>query len=368
MQTTTQQQTTNVNGASPPKQAQSWKIYTLADAYVPRPPVQYLIENIIELPSLNVVYGAPSSLKSFILADMAVCIAMDKVWLPSQPLYSPNSPPSNQQKCKPKSVTQSAILWVDFDNGLRRTHERFDMLGKAHNAPETTPIFYTSMANPPLMMNDQKSVTYLVGWIKATQAKLVIIDNLGTVLGAKVDENSADMVLVMFNLRKVVEESGAAIIVIHHQRKANGFKVRAGETLRGHSSIEAALDLALLIEREPGSKEIRIQSTKSRGIDVKPFGAIFNHHKDANDIDHAQFYGVFIEDVNSDDAIERGILDVVTSNSPAGIRQKDLVEEVRNVLDNPGIHRIKRLITGLITKGQIDEIPGKGKTVLYVIV
>lgn len=352
----------NVNGSTP----KGWKIYTLSDAYTPRSPVQYLIENILELPSLNVIYGAPSSLKSFILADMAMCIAMGKPWLPAQSAYSPNSSSISQQKCKSKSVTQSAILWVDFDNGLRRTHERFDMLGKAHSAPDTTPIFYTSMANPPLMMNDPKSVANLVTWIKVTQSRLVIIDNLGTVLGAKVDENSADMVLVMFNLRKVVEETGAAIIVIHHQRKANGFKVRAGETLRGHSSIEAALDLALLVEREPGSKEIRIQSTKSRGIDVKPFGAIFSHHKDENNLDFAQFYGVFIEDTNSDDAIKQAILDVVSSTS--GVNQKDLIEEVRNALDNPGRDRIKRLISTLIIEGKMDSVPGKGKTSIYTII
>lgn len=364
-QTTTQAQA-NPNGASPPptQTAQTWKLYTLSDAYLPRSPVTYLIERVIESPSLNMVYGAPSSLKSFILADMAMCIAMGIQWL-QQPLQL-GVPVTALKKPTAKTVTQSAVLWVDFDNGLRRTHERFDMLGKGHNTLDTAPIYYTSMASPPLMLNDKKSVQYITTLIKLLDVRLVVIDNLGTVTGAKVDENSADMIAVMYSLRKIVEETQTAIIVIHHQRKANGFKTRAGETLRGHSSIEASLDLALLIEREPGSKEIRIQSTKSRGIDVKPFGASFEHYVD-NGIEHALFYGVFIEDINSDDAIEQAILDIVTTNSPIGISQKDLVEEVRGQLDNPGIMRIKRLIAGLTTKGQIDEIPGKKKTLLYVI-
>ena len=365
-QPTTAQQQANTNGASPPPQS-GWKIYTLSDAYLPRSPVVYLIENILELPSLNMVYGAPSSLKSFILADMSICIATGADWLIPPSVYSPvANPKSNPQKCKPKAVTQSSILWIDFDNGLRRTHERFDMLGKGHSVPDTTPIFYTSMPNPPLMLNNDASVAYLTSMIKVSGAKLVVIDNLGTVTGPKCDENSADMVQVMFNLRKVVEETGVAIIVIHHQRKANGFKTRMGETLRGHSSIEASLDLALLVERDPGSKEIRIQSTKSRGIDVKPFGAIFDHNRDAAGIETARFYGTFIEDTESDDAIKQAILDVVTAGSP-GIVQKDIVEEVKGILDNPGTNRVRRLIQTMVIEGTLDTVPVGKNGKFYII-
>jgi predicted ATP-dependent serine protease len=364
---TTAQKPINPNGSSPPIQ-QGWKIFTLADAYIPRLPVVYLIENILELPSLNMVYGAPSSLKSFILADMAICIATGCDWLNPPSTYSPiaTGSKSNPQKCKPKATSQCSVLWIDFDNGERRTHERFDMLGKGHNIPDTTPLFYTSMPSPPLMLNNDASLAYLTSIIKASNAKLVIIDNLGTVAGAKVDENSADMVLVMFNLRKVVEGTGAAIIVIHHQRKANGFKTRIGETLRGHSSIEASLDLALLVERDPGSKEIRIQSTKSRGIDVKPFGAIFEHVKDTQDIESARFYGTFIEDTNSDEAIRQAIIDVVTANMP-GINQKDIVEEVKGLLDDPGVHRIKRLLQALVAEGKLDTVPAGKNSKFYII-
>lgn len=358
---TTQQQTQQFNGTSPPLPAQTvWKLHTLADAYTPRTPVEYLIENILELPSLNMVYGAPSSLKSFVLADMAICIATGKTWL--------NPGPSSvlQKKANPKQTIQKPVLWVDFDNGLRRTHERFDMLGKAHHAPDSSQIYYASMAAPPLMMNNDNSVLHLTTIIKLTQAKLVVIDNLGTVCGAKVDENSADMVAIMYNFRKIVEETGAALIIVHHQRKANGFKTRIGETLRGHSSIEASLDLALLVEREAGSREIKIYSTKSRGIDVKPFGAMFEHYKDGNGIENAIFYGVFVEDTNSDDAIKQAILDIVLANMP-GINQKDLTEEVKNILNNPGINRIRKLIVSLVSDGKLDKIPSGKNSSFYII-
>lgn len=283
-----------------------WNLFTLKDAYIPRPPVEYLIENVFELPSLCIVYGSPGMFKSFILADMAICIAMGKEWL-----YP--DPNSIGKSAKPKGVTPATVLWIDFDNGKRRTHERFDMLGKGHNAPDSIPLFYASMENPPLTLSDPGSIIYLTALIQSIGARLIVIDNLGTVSGPKVDENSADMIQIMFNLRTVIENTCATIIVIHHQRKSNGFKTRDGESLRGHSSIESALDLALQVEREPGSKEIRIKSTKSRGIDVKPFGATF-YHADTLQGEVAQFFGVFLEDTSSEDAIRQTIMDVVLAD------------------------------------------------------
>jgi len=55
----------------------------------------------------------------------------------------------------------------------------------------------------------------------------------------------------MAHFRQLVEDHSLALILIHHQRKATGTEARAGDRIRGHSSIEAALDVALLVERHP---------------------------------------------------------------------------------------------------------------------
>ncbi len=116
--------------------------------------------------------------------------------------------------------------------------------------PATTPLYYVSMPVPWLDASDPLQVDLLVARLDKLAARLLVVDNLGTVLG-EADENSAEMARVMSNFRRLAEHTGAAVVILHHQRKGNGFKGRAGDTLRGHSSIEAALDLALLIQREP---------------------------------------------------------------------------------------------------------------------
>jgi hypothetical protein len=85
---------------------------------------------------------------------------------------------------------------------------------------------------------------------------------------------------VMSGLRLISERTGSAAIIIHHERKSNNGKSRAGESLRGHSSIEAAFDLVLQVERESGNT-ISVSATKTRDGDVLPFGCEFRYTADA---------------------------------------------------------------------------------------
>ena len=74
---------------------------------------------------------------------------------------------------------------------------------------------------------DEQQVEELAGLIKQKAAKLVIIDNLGYISGGA-DENSVEMVEVMAHLRWLAEETGAAIVVIHHSRKSRSDNSRKG--------------------------------------------------------------------------------------------------------------------------------------------
>jgi len=95
----------------------------------------------------------------------------------------------------------------------------------------------------------------------------------------------------MANLRDIAEHTGAAVFVIHHARKGGSNGGREGDRLRGHSSIEASLDLALIVERE--ADNVVIQSTKTRDDPVKPFEVVWTYDKDqAGALDKACFWHV----------------------------------------------------------------------------
>jgi len=334
----------------------SWRILTLADAYAPRPPLVYLVEGIVPRPSLIVVYGAPGVLKSFLVADMAMCVAGGLPWLPSLPSGDAN----------PKAVVQAPVLWCDFDNGRRRTDERVEALGKAYELPASTPFYYVSMPSPWLDVTDAASLGLLGSLVRAKQIGLCVIDNLGTV-SAGADENSSEMIGVMSHLRQLAEANGLAVTLIHHQRKSTQFHARTGESLRGHSSIEAALDLALLCEREEGAPQVVLRSTKTRDVDVLPFGAVFTyeHKEGTQELASARFYGMEVEDTESDRAARKAILDTV--GSQRRLNQQQLVGIVKKTLPNVGQNRIRSIADQLVAEGELKEGRGKHNAKLYEI-
>ena len=330
---------------------QSWHPFTLVDAYEDRPPIEYLAGDIFEIPSLNVVYGAPGSLKSFLLADLAVCVASGNAWLTPYVDGSHYGFP----------VTQGPVVWLDFDNGKQRTHNRFSALGKARNLPHNTPLFYYSMPEPILDAGHEKQVQEVAKIIKKHNGSLVIIDNLGMISGGA-DENSCSMIPVLSNLRGLVETTGTVVIVIHHRRKSTNRNIRQGDDLRGHSSIESALDLVLLIDRKKQSNTISIQSTKERGTDISAFSAIFTYKMVGyKQLKEAQFYSV----ENDRDAETALLLRVIYESAGEDpINKTSLSKKVYLGLKNQsksnhiGMNRVGEKIEQMEALGYLIRIPG----------
>lgn len=243
-----------------------WQIYTLRDALTPRPPVEWLVRGILQAGTLSVWFGAPGSLKSMALADLAVCIAAGQDWLtdPKADGYG-------------YATSRRPVLWLDFDNGARRTHERFAALARSRSLGADLPLYYVSMPEPHLDAGDTTSIGALANRIVARDIGLVVVDNLGVVSG-EADENSAEMQRPMQGLRWLVEATGTALAVLHHERKTSGVAGRSGERMRGHSSIEAKLDLAVMISRT--EENIEFEPTKNRGPEVKKFSALWAYEQD----------------------------------------------------------------------------------------
>ncbi len=331
----------------PPRLADvyDWRIYDMTEARKPRAPLHYIVNSLLATPSLNIVYGSPGSLKSMLVADCAVCVGSGLQWLP---------PVAGQEtELAAIPTTQTPVFWIDYDNGKRRTDERLDALDRARGAPVDSALYYTVMSEPWLDAMNAAAITTLSWRIRELAVGLVVIDNLGAVLGSA-DENSSAMAQVMRNFRTLVEATGAAVVVIHHQRKFTGGG-KMGDDLRGHSSIRAALDLALLVEREGHEPYIGVRSTKTRGVDVYPFGAYFTyeHAPGTRDLYTARFFGAAIQDDTSFAAIERAIGDVV--RDAPGIKQSDLIEQVKEFLPGAGLNKIRNHIKFMVDTNKLEE-------------
>jgi len=349
------------HGADHPSSAQqeeglallsAWKPRTLADAYRPRPPLTYAAAGIIAQGTLNVVFGAPGSLKSMLLADLAVCIAAGQPWL-----SSPERPGSGI------ATAQSPVLWIDLDNGTRPSDERFGALGQAHNVPADAPLHYVSNPYPWLDASNDILMMEVIQVIQHLEAKVMVIDNLGRISGA-VKENDGEMARVMGNLRRLSEETGTAVVVIHHQRKQNGTMARKGETLRGHSSIEASLDLALHIGRKEGTDEIAVTPAKMRGPRVAPFGALFTyeHRPGTKELARARFFGREMVNAADDESIDQLLFETLKQHGE--LNKGTLRDAVKHELPSIGINRISARIDVLLSDERLTKRAGSKNEVL----
>ena len=332
---------------------------TLKDALQPQPPTAYAVDGLFSLPSLNIVYGAPGTMKSLLLADLAVCVAAGREWLP--PL--PHDKSGAIQPIKTKLLN---VLWLDFDNGARRTGNRLAAFARAYRA-ESAPLFYLTMPSAPFNASNPSAVTEMIGYLGALDVGFVVIDNLLTISSGK-DENAPEMAIVMSGLRKIAECTGAAVVVVHHSRKQNGIRGGLGDDLRGHSSIRGAIDLALLVEREEGANSVTVKSTKTRDVDVDPFCALFTytHQPGSFDLETAAFFGQKVIGKKTTAEIEQAIF---TALQKAGkpLNQTELVKAVKAEGVQAGVNRIRdiaaRMANSLLIKTQSGN---RGATLYYV--
>jgi hypothetical protein len=330
----------------------NWKVQTITDAYQERLPVRYAVTGMIEIPSISIIYGAPSTLKSMFLLDLGMNLVRGNPWL------------KNEDGIPSKLTVKTPVLWVDFDNGKRRTADRVKAVGKHYGATAKDDFFYISMPVGGLDMSNLNSYQELEDAISECIASggVVVVDNLGCVLG-NIDENSHGMASIMSNFRVLSERHQIAFVIIHHQRKGKGDSAgRAGDSLRGHSSIEAALDLALLVEREEGSNRVNIRATKTRGYEVKPFSAYFRSIGDELELKEAWFVGL---DSNS---IERRTEKAVLKFLRQGEKNKGKLEELCKAEDakiTPT--RVDAAIASLLKTGLIGEKKGDRKEKIFFL-
>ncbi len=326
--------------------AAGWPWRTLANAYEPRPARRWLVSGLLPIPSVTTAFGLPGGLKTMLLQDLAACVAGGRPWL---------APLPDAGKVAPFQVEQAPVLWVDVDNGLDRCERRFAALGRAHELPEDAPLAYISFPTPPFVAQDTAAVDLVLEAIGRTGAGLVVIDNLGAVSGGA-DENSAQMIAVMSGLRRIAEAGGCAVVVIHHAGK--GQRDRAGERLRGQSSIEAAIELALLVERDRDGDTLTLRSTKTRDVPVKPFSALWTYEADADgELTRGRFFGLGEPEGQALSKQQQAELCIV-KDMVDGTNQTGIVELVKA---NAGIGKGTALaaLRRLVDSGQLCERAGE---------
>ena len=224
-----------------------YEILTAAHFFEPQAPIDWTVEGLISAGSVNVFFGEAGCGKTWTLLDLAVCVADGAPWLGM-------------------ATKQGPVLIIDEESGQRRLSRRMGDIMRGHGANDKTPILATSLA--AFDMGNKEDYVHLYNLIISTGARLVIIDALADIMPGR-DENAVkDTAPIFLSLRKIAEETQAAIIVIHHSNKTGGY--------RGSSAIKGAIDLLLSVEKKNDSNNLTFKTEKARDTTAGAFAATMN--------------------------------------------------------------------------------------------
>lgn len=161
------------------------------------------------------------------------------------------------------------VLWCDTEGGNAITVQRI----RDWNLPADKIL--VPFANDPLMpvsLDDDSHVRRMESLINQHKIKLVVIDSLrGSHDG---DENNSKVGRVLKRLTGLAEQTGAAVVVVHHSRKLGSEEGISANASRGSNVILSLVRSQIGIDRpDPTSDVLRASMLKQNlGIAPDPVG------------------------------------------------------------------------------------------------
>lgn len=200
----------------------------------------WLLEGLIPTESMTILYGAPKLGKSFIALDMAICISSGIPWY-------------DHATEDPRPVIYLAGEGL---GGLGRRLRAWEVHygRKIEDGQLFFPnrIVNTHSAGEMAMFLDEiKKHEVLDG-----RVELIVVDTLSrSLVGA--DENSAgDVSLALHHLDYLRQETGAAVLILHHTTKGNP------ATERGSTALRGAADVMLHLSRKDGQITFQVNAAR----------------------------------------------------------------------------------------------------------
>lgn len=203
-----------------------------------------IVQNVFEAGSVAVIAGAPNTGKTFLAVHLAVHMAAGEAWF----------------GCK---VSGGPVLYVAAEApGSVKTRAR--LAASKEFAAKRLP-FYVMSSAPGLgsEIDSPGDTQRLIATIRAVSAiegidvKLVIIDTVASVL-ADGEENADGMLRLAGAAKFIATQTGAAVALVHHPSKSDP------TSLRGHSSLAAAVDTIILLTTDENTGIRTATLTKSR--------------------------------------------------------------------------------------------------------
>jgi hypothetical protein len=214
------------------------RVYNISELMA-LPPQTWLVKGVIPQTGMGIVYGDSGSGKTFITIDLTLSIARGLSW----------------QTCRVKQPI--GVLYVSAEGG-GAMGARLQAYAKHHDTDLSALPFGVVTVGLNLRGGDDQKVIDGCYEMRSRGVPigLIVLDTLNRTMGGGDENSSQDMGAYLDAVARVVEKTGAFVLVVHHSGKD------AKKGARGHSSLRAAVDTELEVKAEGATQILKV--TKSR--------------------------------------------------------------------------------------------------------
>lgn len=218
----------------------------------------WIIDGLLESSTFSVCFGAPAAGKTFLVLDMALCIAAGRSF-------------------HGHDVKQGSVFYIagEGHNGFAR---RAAAWSKANDTPlRGLPFFKSSRS---IVLTDESSVEEMLAVIDEMvqqhgEPQLIVIDTLARAMGAADENSTKEMGAAIRAVDDIRDSYECTVLAVHHT--GHGNKDRA----RGSSALLGAVDAEFMVDKWSGQDEvakIEVKFTKMKDAKM-PMPLNFAHRE-----------------------------------------------------------------------------------------
>ncbi|MFC5791916.1 hypothetical protein EDM22_13800 [Agromyces tardus] len=291
------------------------------------PPLQYVVPGVIP-EGMTLLVAAPKTGKSWLVLDLAVAVSSG-----SSILETIHTGPARP------------VLYLALEDGPRRLQDRLRVLGVTH-APHRL-FFGTSVPQGDVLSTIQAWVDDFPG-----ENPVVILDTLGKVMpSAQAGESDYQRdYRVGGALKGIVDGNpGAALIVVHHTRKAQGDDFL--DSVSGTQGLAGSADSILVLRRgraeSAGSLSVTSRDAAEGQYQVELVDGKWR--LDGNDLKSA---AAALAETRTTSGLGERSAEVVSyvNENPAGVRAADVAEALRLTSKDAGTYLLRAFESGRINR------------------
>jgi hypothetical protein len=209
------------------------------------PPPKYLLKGLWTDRTLAEIYGPPGAGKTFLAIDLMGHVAKGWTW-------------------RGHKVRQGAVVYITteginfFPYRLRAWRLHFDI-------PNDEEMPFFTLPEPVDLRDPEADLPGLIFWLQQIpNLRVIVVDILNDALAGGSDNSPEDMGAFIRNFRRLMRETGAAGLALHHSGKDTS------KGSRGHSSLLGTLELEMCVEQDKATSKCTAKVTKAKDYEKPP--------------------------------------------------------------------------------------------------